>query len=127
MELLMGVASSGRRFWRRNFSRSRSAGVKNPATRRGLARSISQNQMSHDLEQAVTTLSAAGVGIPNELLKHLSPLAWEHVVLTGEYRGAFDVARRRGQRRELRPTADALAALAGRTVTLPYRIPEMMS
>ena len=34
MELLMGVASSGRRFWRRNFSRSRSAGAKNPATRR---------------------------------------------------------------------------------------------
>ncbi len=43
--LLMGVASSGSRFCRRNSRRSRSSGAKNPATRRGLARPTSQNQM----------------------------------------------------------------------------------
>jgi len=44
-----GRRFEGSRFWRRNFSRSRSAGVKNPATRRGLARPTSQNQMSWPL------------------------------------------------------------------------------
>jgi hypothetical protein len=32
-----------------------------------------------------------------------SPLAWEHIVLTGEYRWGSDQTRRPGQRRELRP------------------------
>jgi Tn3 transposase DDE domain len=44
------------------------------------------------LEQAVATLSASGLEIPDELLQHLSPLAWEHIVLTGEYRWTADVA-----------------------------------
>jgi len=47
--LLMAVASRRSRFCRRKCNRSRSAGVKNPATRRGLARPISQNQMSWPL------------------------------------------------------------------------------
>ena len=34
--------------------------------------------------------------------EHLSPLAWEHILLTGEYRWAPDPTRRPGQRRELR-------------------------
>ncbi len=38
-----------------------------------------------------------------QLLHHLSPLAWEHIVLTGEYHWAPDATRRPGQRRELRP------------------------
>jgi len=59
------------------------------------------------LEHAVATLRAAGADIPDELLHHLSPLAREHIVLTGEYRWASDATRRPGQRRELRPTADA--------------------
>ena len=58
------------------------------------------------------TLRAGGMAVPDELLQHLSPLAWEHIILTGEYRWRSDVARRPGQRRELRPTADAAVPLA---------------
>jgi TnpA family transposase len=80
------------------------------------------------LEQAVATLRIAGLEIPDELLQHLSPLAWEHIVLTGEYRWTSDVARHPGQRRELRPTTDATAPLASSQPTaLPYSFPEMMS
>jgi hypothetical protein len=80
------------------------------------------------LEQAVATPRAAGLKIPEELLQHLSPLGWEHIVLTGEYRWTSDVARRPGQRRELQPAADATVALAAdQTTLLPCRIPEMMS
>ena len=38
------------------------------------------------LERAVQTLRAGGTAVPDELLQHLSPLAWEHIILTGEYR-----------------------------------------
>ena len=55
------------------------------------------------LERAVATLRATGTAAPDELLHHLSPLAWEHIVLTGEYHWATDATRRPGQRRELRP------------------------
>jgi Tn3 transposase DDE domain len=55
------------------------------------------------LERAVETLRASGTIVPDELLQHLSPLAWEHIVLTGEYRWGSDETRRPGQRRELRP------------------------
>jgi hypothetical protein len=80
------------------------------------------------IEQAVATLRAAGLTVPDELLQHLSPLAWEHIVLTGEYRWTSDVARRPGQRRELRPTADATGPLASSQPTvLPYSFPKMMS
>ena len=54
------------------------------------------------LERAVTTLRASGADVPDALLQHLSPLAWEHILLTGEYRWAPDPTRRPGQRRELR-------------------------
>jgi TnpA family transposase len=37
------------------------------------------------IAQAVETLRAKGVDIPEEYLKHLSPLGWEHVNLTGDY------------------------------------------
>ena len=40
--------------------------------------------------------------VPDELL-HLSPLAWEHIILTGEYRWGPTGARQPGQRREPRP------------------------
>ncbi|MBV9357438.1 MAG: Tn3 family transposase [Chloroflexi bacterium] len=52
------------------------------------------------LEQAIDTLRAAGLNISEELLTHLSPLGWEHIVLTGEYRWTSDSARRPGQRRD---------------------------
>jgi hypothetical protein len=36
--------------------------------------------------QAVASMSAGGLDLPDELPRHLSLLAWEHIVLTGEYR-----------------------------------------
>ena len=38
------------------------------------------------LERAVAALRARGEGAPEEYLRHLSPLEWEHVTLTGVYR-----------------------------------------
>ncbi len=38
------------------------------------------------LERAVETLRAQGTPAPDELLQHLSPLGWEQIILTGEYR-----------------------------------------
>lgn len=37
------------------------------------------------LARAVEELRNQGMAIPEELLEHLSPLGWEHVVLTGDY------------------------------------------
>ncbi len=76
------------------------------------------------LERAVTTLRASGTVVPDELLQHLSPLASEHLVLTGEYAG--DPIGR----------ADLVSSGSshqyadvpyGASHRLPYRIPEMMS
>jgi TnpA family transposase len=38
------------------------------------------------LERAVAALRERGQAIPDELLAHLSPLKWEHINLTGDYR-----------------------------------------
>jgi len=37
------------------------------------------------LDRAVTELKRAGRNIPDKLLKHISPLSWEHINLTGIY------------------------------------------
>ncbi len=37
------------------------------------------------LSRAVETLYANGMEIPEEHLKHLSPLGWQHINLTGDY------------------------------------------
>jgi len=37
------------------------------------------------LSRAATHLRQKGRNIPNELLKHVSPLSWEHINLTGDY------------------------------------------
>jgi len=37
------------------------------------------------LDRAVTQLKRAGRDIPDTLLKHISPLSWEHINLTGIY------------------------------------------
>ena len=37
------------------------------------------------LDRAVTQLKRAGRNIPDPLLKHISPLSWEHINLTGIY------------------------------------------
>ncbi|MGH2352734.1 MAG: Tn3 family transposase [Chloroflexota bacterium] len=54
------------------------------------------------LDLAVDDLRAAGMAIPDEHLQHLSPLGWEHIALTGEYRWEPETARRPGERRPLR-------------------------
>ena len=38
------------------------------------------------LGDAVFARRQAGLEIPGELLAHVSPLGWEHINLTGEYR-----------------------------------------
>lgn len=38
------------------------------------------------LEIAVTKRQTSGKITPNELLCHVSPLGWAHILLTGEYR-----------------------------------------
>jgi TnpA family transposase len=37
------------------------------------------------LSQAVDILRVKGIDIPEEYVKHLSPLGWEHIALTGDY------------------------------------------
>lgn len=37
------------------------------------------------LARAIEELRNQGMEIPEELLPHLSPLGWEHVILTGDY------------------------------------------
>lgn len=37
------------------------------------------------LEHAIETLRGQGEDVPEELLQHVSPLAWEHIGLTGDY------------------------------------------
>ena len=38
------------------------------------------------LGEAVFTRKNAGLDVPAEFLAHVSPLGWEHINLTGEYR-----------------------------------------
>jgi TnpA family transposase len=37
------------------------------------------------LARAVEALRAEGEAVPDDLLKHLSPLGWDHINLTGDY------------------------------------------
>lgn len=54
------------------------------------------------VERAVEELRSRGHGITDEHLKHLSPLGWEHIALTGVYRWDLD-GTRDGRLRPLRP------------------------
>ena len=54
------------------------------------------------LDRAVAALRSAGEDVPDELLAHLSPLRWEHINLTGDYRRRSDARRRDGKLRPLR-------------------------
>ena len=47
--------------------------------------------------------------VPDALLAHLSPLRWEHVNLTGDYRWPSDASRRDGQLRPLRRLGPMMA------------------
>jgi hypothetical protein len=58
------------------------------------------------LERAVRALREHGQTVDQTLLKHLSPLGWEHVNLTGDY----GVTPRNGQNRTLSPSAETETA-----------------
>ncbi len=45
------------------------------------------------LAEAIETLKKEGVEIKEEYLRHLSPLGWEHINLTGDYQWNFKEAR----------------------------------
>ncbi|MDP9457121.1 MAG: transposase, partial [Actinomycetota bacterium] len=51
--------------------------------------------------RAVEELRGCGVEVTDEHLRHLSPLGWEHIALTGVYRWNLDGAPR-GNMRPLR-------------------------
>ena len=57
------------------------------------------------LERTVSALRQRGQVIDDDLLAHLSPLAWEHVNLTGDYAWRSDAGIRGGQFRPLRVSA----------------------
>lgn len=44
------------------------------------------------LGDVVSSRAAAGVAVPPDLLAHVSPLGWEHINLTGEYRWSKSLA-----------------------------------
>lgn len=53
------------------------------------------------IERAVAALRARGEEVPEEYLRHLSPLEWEHITLTGVYRWNLDEHEKPGQLRTL--------------------------
>lgn len=57
------------------------------------------------LEQAI-----AGMAVPPEIARHIAPLGWEHISLTGDYRWNTDDRPPVGQLRPLRTPASLLAA-----------------
>ncbi len=37
------------------------------------------------LDRAVSTMREQGIAVPDEYLRHLSPLHWDHILLSGDY------------------------------------------
>ncbi len=54
------------------------------------------------LAKAVETLRAQGMEFPDDYLQHLSPLGWEHIVLTGDYHWDLEQATNLERLRPLR-------------------------
>ena len=54
------------------------------------------------LAEAVETLKNQGVEVKEEYLKHLSPLGWEHINLTGDFQWNVKQLPPAGQLRPLR-------------------------
>jgi len=54
------------------------------------------------LEDAIAAVRADGVDVPEEYLAHISPIAWEHVHLLGQYTFDPGAARSLDNRRPLR-------------------------
>ncbi|HEV8177877.1 MAG TPA: Tn3 family transposase, partial [Gemmatimonadales bacterium] len=57
------------------------------------------------LADAVEQLRSRGVAISDEQLAHVSPLGWEHINLTGDYRWNMQLVASLEQRRSLRRAA----------------------
>lgn len=57
------------------------------------------------LAEAIETLKKKGVEVKEEYLRHLSPLGWEHINLTGDYQWNFKHIPAAGQLRPLRTKA----------------------
>ncbi len=54
------------------------------------------------LARAVETLRLAGTDVPDNVLRHLWPLGWDHINLTGDYRWSADNPKSSDQLRPLR-------------------------
>ena len=62
------------------------------------------------LQAAFDALRARGAAVPPELLRHVAPLGWEHIGLTGDYVWASDAQPDPGALRPLRDKSSLLAA-----------------
>jgi len=62
------------------------------------------------MERAIGFLRAQGEHIPDELLRHLAPLGWQHINLTGDYLWQAEQPPRSAAFRPLRASPEALAA-----------------
>jgi hypothetical protein len=58
-----------------------------------------------NLEKAVEKLRAGGMEITDEQLRHLSPLGWGHISLTGDY--VWNARRQPTDLKNLRSLADS--------------------
>ena len=59
------------------------------------------------LERAVAALRGHGQAVDEDVLRHLSPLGWEHINLTGDYLWRSSTKTSGGEFRPLRPLAAA--------------------
>jgi hypothetical protein len=62
------------------------------------------------MERAIGFLREQGEHIPDELLRHLAPLGWQHINLTGDYLWQAEQTPRSAAFRPLRASPEALAA-----------------
>ena len=62
------------------------------------------------LQVAFDTLRHHGAGVPPELIRHVAPLGWEHIGLTGDYVWAEEARTGPGLLRPLRDKPSLLAA-----------------
>lgn len=62
------------------------------------------------LQSAFEALAARGAAVPPELVRHVAPLGWEHIGLTGDYVWTEDAQPGLGLLRPLRERPSLLAA-----------------
>jgi Tn3 transposase DDE domain-containing protein len=62
------------------------------------------------LQAAFDALAASGTTVPSELVRHVAPLGWEHISLTGDYIWAESVQPTPDQLKPLRERFSLLAA-----------------